>query len=183
MSRCFLLLLGACWTSEPPRASTAPAPTREAAPAPRANAVPATAKPARERSYHDDPWLADQLRVSGARDLMAWATGPLVVLDLDTGTFATLCGSAAQLAARSFGARFADPTKDPPQCGVHVTTLQRRCTQLEPGTTVPPTSVVLMVELGTTANPRLVTAVTGHTNPNIALMDQLDQHAATARCP
>jgi hypothetical protein len=178
-----LWLLGACWTAEPPRVTTAPVQAREAAPAPRADTTVPGTTTARQRVYHDDPWLADQLRVSGARDLMTWATGPLVVLDLDTGTFATLCGSAAQLAARSFGARFADPSKHPPQCGVHVTTLQRRCTQLEPGTTVPPTSVVLMVELGTTAKPRLVTAVTGHTNPNIALMDQLDQYVANATCP
>jgi hypothetical protein len=181
VSRWFLLLLGACWTSEPPRSPTA-APARQPAVTPRA---PVSAKPERDADQRDDPALAAQLRVSGARDLTAWVVDPLVVLDVDAGTFSTVCGSAAQLAAWSFGARLADPARPEPRCAIHVPTQRRTCWQMEPPPiTTTPHDEVLIVELGTTASPRLVTAVTGHiSSRNMGLANQLDRYAASATCP
>jgi len=173
-----VVLLGACWTGEQRQAP--PVPVRPAAATPRASA-----KPGRDADQRDDPALAAQLRVSGARDLMAWVADPLVVLDLDAGTFATVCGSAAQLAAWSFGARLADPARPVPRCEIHVPTQRRTCWQVEPGPiTTTPFDELLVVQLGTTASPRLVSAVTGHiSSRNLALVDQLEQYAANAACP
>jgi hypothetical protein len=172
-----VVLLGACWTADSRRASTASPPASAA--------EPVVAAPAGDRDQRDDPVFAAQLRVSGARDLMAWVVDPLVVLDIDTGAFATLCGSAAQLAAWGFGARLADAARPVPRCSVHLPTQRRTCWQVEPGpVTTTPYDEVLIVQLGTTASPRLVSAVTGHiSSGNLRLVDQLEQYAANATCP
>ncbi len=57
-----------------------------------------------------------RLRQEGPVLLPNVVTGPVVVLDLDTGVVSTLCGDAARTAARDWGTKLADPERPLASC-------------------------------------------------------------------
>lgn len=192
-----VLALGACWTGEV---------AREKQPTPSGTSTRRPVSHASELERHD-AWLtlavmraspsrlsADQTRAEHELELLLGADGPLVlptevpgpvvVLDIGTGTFTKLCGSDARLAAHDWGTQLADEARPAPRCsfsakGATLWTTRAVCWQLV-------AHHALALELiRDRANERLDAVVVGAVPSELdpALARQLEQRVATATCP
>jgi hypothetical protein len=131
------------------------------------------------RTLAPDPVLTDRVRKG---QLPAMVNGPVVVLNLDLGSFVTFCDQLAVRLAQDLSLKLTDPSREAAECrtgrGIG------GCIQLvpQPGNTSPSFEMVhLRFEL--TPTPRLTSAVVGIDRKNIRLVDELNARAAAATCP
>lgn len=185
ISRAALLAcVAACWTGS---SDPTPPPLR---PEPIAAAKPKTARwrkspprahveqPARERSPSQIAGdLARELRSSGTLSMQSFIAGPIVVLDLDSGSVSTLCDLAAVAGAQTWGAMFADPARSAPHCRASTS---YTCTQFSHQS-------MLIVELAEPDAWRIVSVIVGNYRAQRATlhsqMSQLRAQVSTATCP
>jgi len=174
-----LLLLAGCWTSQPPP----PEPPAPPPPPPKRVVVkkpPAAQPPAAPPSpYAAAQALGKQLRSDGPQAMPLMISGPVVVLDLDSGAINTLCGRAAENAAVSWGTMIVDPQRSDPMCiaGPNQTFTCVQSSGMD----------VLVIELEDPTQWRIRTVTVGNqSNARAAMranLTQLRAQATTATCP
>jgi hypothetical protein len=122
--------------------------------------------------------LAAKLRANGATELPTLVSGPVVVLDFDTGAITVHCAAAALQVAQELGAKLADLGRAMPHCSASTTSFT--CMQLGRG------KEFMIVELEDLDQPQLTSAIVGAFPPKGRLgsqMAQLKAQVATATCP
>lgn len=123
--------------------------------------------------------LESLLRAQGPQFLPTLVSKPIVVLDLNTGTFATLCGAPAFVAAQSWGATFTNGNS----------VLQCRQAQPTAGLAVicvlASGNAILAVSFDDIDHPIITSVVTGMSNLATIgqLRPQLLARVANAVCP
>ncbi|MCX5746111.1 MAG: hypothetical protein NT062_26840 [Proteobacteria bacterium] len=127
-----LLVLPACWhggTSDEPWPQPAHAHVHRGV---------VTAHPAiSDREPLAGEAFATQLRSTGPADLPTYATGPVILLDMNHRTvglerpqFTILCGDAAVVAAHDWGVKLANPSRAAPTCDLASGSTALACTQV-----------------------------------------------------
>ena len=109
--------------------------------------------------------------------MTTYVSGPMVVLDLDTGTLTTECDGAAVNAALGYGLLFEDPKRPAPHCRG---TDRYTCSQFVPQQT-------LIIEFADPDAWRIVSVVVGNFRTGRTTMSQkmgqMRQQVAAAACP
>ncbi len=125
--------------------------------------------------------FAETLRLEGPTEIARLVGGPVVVLDIDTGTITTLCGPNAAHVAHDLGVELADRTRRFPICSStqgFVTDVL--CTQSGPA------QHIVMLAFDNVYQPQLRAVIVGNTrnSQNLATYHQSFQAALAApTCP
>jgi hypothetical protein len=182
MRRWLVVVVAACWTGEP-----APSPPMQPTAAPPQHRWRTVSRPAPPDApgpptpQQAATSLAQRLRSTGASDLPTYVWGPVVVLDLDTGTVSVLCGNLALQAARDWGTKLADPARPKPTCmAARPGQLELTCVQIGSA------HDVVYVTLDDPDQPHLSSAIVGAWQSSSrlgSLIGQLKAQTPTASCP